>query len=170
MRKLRARGVNQSHALIVGTGRLARRTARTLHSISWSGIQTVGFVEDEAHRVPDGPCPSSAAIAELPELVERHHIEHVFIALPLNRYADARRVFDAPVADGRGRAADRRRARRWPGMTFHTTQLHGMTVIGLRESPHHGLNVVVKRAMDVILAPIALVLARPAHGAASRCS
>ena len=43
VRRLRSRGVNQSHALIVGTGRLARRTARTLESVSWTGIQTVGL-------------------------------------------------------------------------------------------------------------------------------
>src|SRR5881394_511992 len=38
LRHLRSRGINQSHALIVGTGRLARRTARTLRAASWTGI------------------------------------------------------------------------------------------------------------------------------------
>ena len=56
------------------------------------------------------------------------------------------------------------------GMTFHTTQLHGMTVIGLRESPHHGLNVVVKRAMDIVLSSIAIVLLAPLMAADRRCS
>jgi Undecaprenyl-phosphate glucose phosphotransferase len=158
VRKLRARGVNPSHALIVGTGRLARRTLRTLHSIRWSGIKTIGFVEDEAHRVPNGntPLPIVGAIGELPELVARHNIHHVFIALPLNRYGDARRVFAAlsqTVVDVQLIADLPQMA----GMTFHTTQLHGMTVIGLRESPHHGLNVVVKRIMDVILTTIAMI-------------
>jgi Undecaprenyl-phosphate glucose phosphotransferase len=160
LRRLRARGVNQSHALIVGTGRLARRTVRTLRAISWSGIQPVGYVEDEAHRGPSVDLPVVGNIAELPELVERHHIEHVFIALPLNRYADARRVFAAlaqTVVDVQLIADLPTMA----GMTFHTTHLHGMTVVGLRESPHHGLNVVVKRVMDIILSSIALVLFAP---------
>jgi Undecaprenyl-phosphate glucose phosphotransferase len=160
LRRLRAHGVNQSHALIVGTGRLARRTVRTLRALSWSGIQTVGFVEDEAHRGPAAGLPVVGSLMDLPELVERFHIEHVFIALPLNRYTDARRVFAALsqtlvdvqlVADLPAMA----------GMAFHTTQLHGMTVIGLRENPHHGLNVVVKRLMDMILAIIALVVFSP---------
>jgi Undecaprenyl-phosphate glucose phosphotransferase len=160
IRKLRARGVNQSHALIIGTGRLARRTVRTLRAVSWSGIQPVGYVEDEAHRGPAADLPVVGNIAELPQLVERHHIEHVFIALPLNRYADARRVFNAlsqTVVDVQLIADMPAMA----GMAFHTTQLHGMTVIGLRENPHHGLNVVVKRAMDIILASIALILLSP---------
>jgi lipopolysaccharide/colanic/teichoic acid biosynthesis glycosyltransferase len=162
VRKLRARGVNQSHALIVGTGRLARRTVRTLRSIKWSGIRAIGYVEDEAHRGPAAALdlPVVGSIAELPELVERHTIHHVFIALPLNRYADARRVFAAlsqTLVDVQLIADLPQMA----GMTFHTTQLHGMTVIGLRESPHHGLNVVVKRAMDILLSALAILVLAP---------
>ncbi len=160
VRKLRARGVNQSHALVVGTGRLARRTVRTLRSVNWSGIQPVGYVEDEANRGSGADLPVLGAIAELPALVEKHHIEHVFVALPLNRYADARRVFAAlsqTVVDVQLIADLPAMA----GMTFTTTQIHGMTVIGLRENPHHGLNVVVKRAMDIFLASLAIVLLSP---------
>lgn len=160
VRRLRARGVNQSHALVVGTGRLARVTVRTLRAVNWSGIRPVGYVEDESHRGPGADLPVLGSIAELPALVERHHIEHVFVALPLNRYADARRVFAAlsqTVVDVQ-LIADLPAV---AGMTFTTTQIHGMTVIGLRENPHHGLNVVVKRAMDVVLAGVALVLFAP---------
>jgi Undecaprenyl-phosphate glucose phosphotransferase len=160
VRRLRARGVNQSHALIVGTGRLARRTARTLRKVSWSGIRTVGYVEDPAARGGTPDLPVVGPIADLAELVQKHHIEHVFIALPLNRYADARRVFDVlsqTVVDVR-LVAD---VPALSGLSLTTTTLHGMTVIGLRESPHYGLNVVVKRAMDVALASVGLVLLSP---------
>ncbi len=160
MRRLRARGVNQSHALVVGTGRLARRTVRTLRAVNWSGIQPVGYVEDDGHRGSGADLPLLGSLADLPALVEKHHIEHVFVALPLNRYADARRVFAALsqtlvdvqlIADLPAMA----------GMTFTTTQIHGMTVIGLRENPHHGLNRIVKRVMDIILASLAIVLLAP---------
>jgi Undecaprenyl-phosphate glucose phosphotransferase len=159
VRALRRRGVNQSHALIVGTGRLARRTTRTLRQLSWSGIRTVGYVEDDRAKCPTD-LPVVGRIEELPELVARHHIEHVFVALPLNRYADARRVFAAlseTVVDVR-LVAD---VPALAGFSLTTTSLHGMTVIGLRESPHHGLNVVVKRVMDVLLALVALAVFAP---------
>jgi Undecaprenyl-phosphate glucose phosphotransferase len=160
VRKLRARGVNQSHALIVGTGRLARRTVRTLRAVNWSGIQAVGFVEDATQRSSGCALPILGTIAELPALVEKHHIEHVFVALPLNRYADARRVFAAlsqTVVDVQ-LIAD---LPAMSGMTFTTTQIHGMTVIGLRENPHQGLNIVVKRVMDIVLSLLAIVLLSP---------
>jgi Undecaprenyl-phosphate glucose phosphotransferase len=159
LRRLRSRGVNQSHALIVGTGRLARRTARTLQTVSWTGIQTVGYVEDDSGKCPTD-LPVVGTIAELPELVERYHVEHVFIALPLNRYPDARRVFDAlsqTVVDVQLIADVPALA----GLSLTTTALHGMAVIGLRESPHHGLNVVVKRVMDIIFASVGIALCAP---------
>jgi Undecaprenyl-phosphate glucose phosphotransferase len=161
--QLRSRGVNQSHALIVGTGRLARQTARTLHQVSWTGIRTIGFVEDDPGKCPTD-LPVVGGIASLPKLVDAHHIEHIFIALPLNRYADARRVFDALsqttvdvqlIADVRAIS----------GMSLTTTSLHGMTIIGLRESPHYGLNVVVKRVMDVLLASVAIAIFAPVMAA-----
>ena len=157
--RLRARGYNQSHALVVGSGRLARRTARGLEHASWMGIQTVAYVDDHP---PAGPLDHAVLgpIADLPRMVHEHHIEHVFIALPLNRYADARRVFDVLsqsivdvrlVADVPALAA----------VSLTTTTLHGMTYIGLRESPYHGVNVIVKRAMDTLLSALAIALLSP---------
>src|SRR5205085_10736374 len=104
--------------------------------------------------------PVAGTIAELAELVEKLHIEHVYIALPLNRYADARRVFDAlseTTVDVR-LIADLRAV---SGLALTTTPPHGMTVIGLRESPHFGLNIVVKRIMDMILATVGILLISP---------
>jgi len=159
VRALRARGVNQSHALIVGTGRLARRTVSTLRMVPWSGIQPVGYVEDVPwRRTTDLPILGS--IAELPELVQRHHIEHVFVALPLNRYTDARRVFAVlgqTTADVQ-LVAD---IPEFASLAFHTTHLHGMTIISLRENPHYGLNIIIKRSMDIILSLIAIIILAP---------
>ena len=37
------------------------------------------------------------------------------------------------------------------GLSLTTTNLDGLPMVGLRESPHFGLNIVVKRVMDVVL-------------------
>ena len=157
--RLRARGYNQSHALIIGTGRLARRTAKSIDHAAWMGIRPVAYVDDAGPAQPLD-YPSLGPIADLPRLVQDLHIEHVFIALPLNRYADARRVFDVLsqsivdvrlVADVPALAA----------VSLTTSNLHGMTYIGLRESPYHGVNVVVKRAMDVLLSVVAILVLSP---------
>ena len=161
--RLRANGFNQSHALIVGSGRLARRTARSLEHASWMGIQTVAYVDDDTtsklgHSPTDRPLVGP--IADLPGLVESLHIEHVFIALPMNRYAEARKVFDAlsqTIVDVR-LVAD---VPSLSSVALTTSHVHGMTFVGLRESPYFGMNVYVKRAMDVALSAAALVLLSP---------
>lgn len=155
IRYLRSLGFNQKYALIVGTGRAARRTARALRSASWMGIKNLGFVEDQPNHWA-GDLHILGKTDELPALIEKYRISHVFISLPLNRYHEARHVFDILsrtlvevrlVSDIPSLA----------GLTLTTTNLDGLPVIGLRESPHVGLNVVVKRVMDVVLSLVALV-------------
>jgi Undecaprenyl-phosphate glucose phosphotransferase len=159
IRYLRSCGYNQSRAIIVGTGRVARKTAWALRHASWMGIRNLGFVEDQPNRWTSD-LDILGTTRDLPELIGKYGIEHVFISLPLNRYHEARHVFDVLsqtlvevrlVADVPNLA----------GLSLTTTNLDGLPVIGLRESPHFGLNVLVKRTMDIALAMLALVIAGP---------
>ncbi len=162
IRQLRSRGYNQTHAVVVGTGRVARKTALALRRASWMGIKTIGFVEDRQDRWTSD-LNVLGTFSELPGLIQKYRIAHVFIALPMGRYDDARRVFDLLsqslcevrlVADVPDLA----------GLSLTTTNLDGLPVIGLRESPHFGLNVVVKRVMDVLLALVGIVFLSPLLG------
>src|SRR5207249_3103358 len=82
IRWLRSRGYNQTHCVIVGTGRVARKTARALRHASWMGIKNLGFVEDQPSRWT-GDLDVLGTTADLPRLIEQYTIGHVFIALPL---------------------------------------------------------------------------------------
>ena len=159
LRSLRSQGFNQHFALIVGTGRVARKTARALRKANWMGIKNLGFVEERADRWASD-LDVLGRFADLPALIQQYRIAHVFIALPLGRYDDARRVFDVLsqtmvevrlVADVPDLA----------GLSLTTGNLDGLPVIGLRESPHFGLNLVFKRVMDVALSAAGLVLLAP---------
>ncbi|MBI1916548.1 MAG: undecaprenyl-phosphate glucose phosphotransferase [Planctomycetes bacterium] len=159
VRYLRSHGFNQNFAVIVGTGRVARKTARALRHASWMGIKNVGFVEERSDRWTSD-LDVLGRFGDLPAIIDKYRVRHVFIALPLSRYDDARRVFDVLsqslvevrlVADVPNLA----------GLSMTTTNLDGLPVLGLRESPHFGLNVVVKRAMDIVLSLAALFLLSP---------
>lgn len=159
VRYLRSQGYNQSNCLIVGTGRIARKTARAIRHANWMGFHNVGFVDDPSGRL-GGDLPLMGSIADLPRVVEEQKVYHVFIALPLRRLADARRIYnilsrslvevrlivDVPTLSG---------------LSLTTSNLDGLPVVGLRESPHFGLNMFVKRVMDIILALAALVVLGP---------
>jgi len=156
---LRRHGYNQTQTLIVGTGRGARRTARSLRRTAWLGFKNVGYIEDQpSHWTSD--LDIVGTIADLPRLVRKYEISHVFICLPMSRYDEARRVFDTLSQT----LVDVRLVADLPalaGVSFTTTHFDGMPMIGLRESPHFGLNMVVKRAMDIVLSLIALLILTP---------
>jgi Undecaprenyl-phosphate glucose phosphotransferase len=159
VRALRSRGYNQSFSIIVGTGRVARKTARALRQANWLGIKNVGFVEEATHQLSDD-LDRLGGFADLPALVAKYRVSLVFIALPMGRYDDARRAFatlSQQVVEVR-LVAD---VPNLAGLSLTTTILDGLPLIGLRESPHFGLNIVVKRAMDVVLALAGLVVLSP---------
>jgi Undecaprenyl-phosphate glucose phosphotransferase len=159
IRTLRSHGFNQSFAIIVGTGRVARKIARSLRRTTWMGIKAVGFVEDKPNRLC-ADLDLLGRFGDLPELIRKYRIGHVFIALPMNRYDDARRVFAVLSQE----LVDVRLVADVPnlaGLTLTTSNFDGLPIVGLRESPHFGLNVVVKRGMDIVLSSLALILLGP---------
>ena len=162
---LRRRGYNQSFAIIVGTGRTARKMARALRQASWMGIKNLGFVEDQRTRWTTD-LDILGTTDDLPRLIDKYGVDHVFIALPMNRYHESRRVYDVLAR----KVVEVRLVADVPalaGLSLTTTNLDGLPIIGLRESPHFGLNVIVKRIMDfscallavILLAPVLLVIA-----------
>jgi Undecaprenyl-phosphate glucose phosphotransferase len=159
IRQLRRRGYNQTRAVIVGTGRVARKTARALNRVSWLGIKNLGFIEDQPSHWT-GDLNILGTSADLPQLIDKYRIEHVLIALPMNRYHEARRIFDVLSQS----LVEVRLVTDIPtlaGLSLTTTSLDGLPVIGLRESPHFGLNILVKRVIDVVLSLLALVFLTP---------
>jgi Undecaprenyl-phosphate glucose phosphotransferase len=159
IRELRSQGYNQTRSVIVGTGRVARKTARTLNRLSWLGIKNLGFIEDHPNRWT-GDLDILGTSADLPQLLQKYHIEHVFIALPMSRYHEARRIFDILSQS----LVEVRLVMDLPtlaGLSLTTTSVDGLPVVGLRESPHFGLNILVKRAIDIVISALALVLLAP---------
>ena len=159
IRRLRRQGFNRTPALIVGTGRVARKTARALRHASWTGMYAFGFIEDQPSRWTSD-LHVIGRIADLPQLIQEHSIGHVFIALPMNRYDEARRVFDI-LSQSLVEVRMVLDATNMASLSLTTTNLDGLTVVGLRESPHYGLNIVVKRAMDVVLSSVGLLVLSP---------
>jgi Undecaprenyl-phosphate glucose phosphotransferase len=162
IRQLRSRGFNQTQAVIVGTGRVARQTARALNRVNWLGIKNIGFIEDHPNRWTDDLNILGTSV-DLPTLIEKYEIEHVFIALPMSRYHEARRIFDVLSRT----VVEVRLVTDIPtlaGLSLTTTTLDGLPVIGLRESPHFGLNVLVKRTIDIVVSLVALIILAPLLG------
>jgi exopolysaccharide biosynthesis polyprenyl glycosylphosphotransferase len=83
----KALGVRRAAAqriLLVGAGDVGRQTAALLDERQWMGLQVVGFLDDDLHKVGQlaGGFPVLGTLDDAPEVVEKHSIHEVIITLP----------------------------------------------------------------------------------------
>jgi len=149
-------------ALIVGASALGVRVAHAMNSRVADGYQFVGYVED---RTPDRCHPETLSrlcgrFEQLPELIEQHGIRDVFVALPLSMQPRIMRMLSALqdsavsihyVPDVFGVSVIQGRM----------TSLEGVPVVSLLESPFEGVNGLIKRCSDIVLASLILLLISP---------
>jgi exopolysaccharide biosynthesis polyprenyl glycosylphosphotransferase len=85
------RGIGLTRALIVGAGETGRQVRGRLVDHPEVGYDLVGFVDDDPAlpgQTADGQ-PVLGGTADLRELIERHRVEEVFLAIPSLRLSDS---------------------------------------------------------------------------------
>ncbi|MFM2053541.1 MAG: hypothetical protein RL456_1578 [Pseudomonadota bacterium] len=149
-------------ALVIGAGTLGFKVSQMLQARKAYGHDFVGYLEDrEPSRCAEGTDGHLLGrIQDALEIIRRHGIKDVYITLPLssqpridsmvNALHDCAvsiyfvpDVFGVNVIQGRMRNMD------------------GLPVVSLLESPFVGINGLVKRLSDIVLASLILVLISP---------
>lgn len=162
LRALRVRGFNQRHIAVVGAGTLGRTVGTRLAGSPWTGFNVRAFYDDD-------PAKAGSTIGDRDVLpiddrlradVASGDIDQVWIALPLRAENRIRAILDMlrefPVE-----------IRFVPDIySFHLlnhsmTDVGGLPVISLTETPMSGINRVVKAIEDYTLASVFLVAAAP---------
>ncbi len=162
LRALRARGRNQRHIVIAGAGTLGQDVAARLVAASWTGIRVWGYFDDapEHRGAMHRGLPVLGTLADLPAQVERTGIDQVWIALPLKAEETVKELLSALqrtsaqicfVPDIYG---------------FHllhhsVTEVAGMPVINLTDTPLTGVSSVLKTVEDFVIGACALLIATP---------
>ncbi len=160
LRLLRQRGHNLRHIAIVGAGSLGRRVAERLELAPWTGLRVRGFYDDAPDAAAATRAPVLPIDARLAEDVASGNIDQVWIALPLRADARIREVLTMlqtyPVE-----------VRFVPDIYgFHLlnhsfTEVAGLPVISLSETPMAGMNRIVKAVEDYVLSLLVLLLCAP---------
>ncbi len=162
LRLLRARGRNLRHVAIVGAGSLGRQVAARLQSASWAGLNVVAIYDDDP-RTHGGLIAGAEVVGPAERLtgdVASRGIDQVWIALPLRAEARVREILTAL----RDYPVDVRFVPDIYGfhlLNHSVTEVAGLPVISLTETPMSGVNEVVKRLLDFVLALLALVVLSP---------
>jgi putative colanic acid biosynthesis UDP-glucose lipid carrier transferase len=162
LRALRRRGYNQRHISIVGAGHLGREIVGRLAQTPWSGLVVHGFYDDNPalHGTSVNGIPVLGPTEQVVDDLDIAQVDQVWIALPLRSEARIRELLD-------GLRRHSVQIRFVPDI-FNFTLLHhsmseiaGLPVINLTESPLEGVNVFVKGIEDFTLAALILLVAAP---------
>lgn len=159
LKYLRGQGLNHGRAIIVGSGHTGRMVAEAIRSNGWTGLEPVGFVDRPSPR-GTALLPRLGDIDDLPRIVSKEDVDHVFVALPLTRFGELPRVYRALA----NVLVDIQLVPEVPnlaGMRIRMVDIDNLTFLGLRQNPQYGWPRIAKRAMDVVVASLALLLLAP---------
>lgn len=152
------------YVMIVGVGDAARRIGRQLEEAWAYGVRLTGFFGDSEERHPEAIQLHAAypvyALATLPEMLREHVIDEIVFAIDSRRLAGLEEVFLLCDEEGvRTRVA----VDFFPHVNsrVYLDRLGSSPLLTFSATPHDEIRLLVKRALDLVLAAAALVLLCP---------
>ena len=162
---MRVQGRNYRRVLIVGAGPQGRWTLERLQSRRELGLRVIGFVDD---RSPERLGRQLGAahlgrISELPEILRSHVVDEVLVTLPFSTFGRLQRVLEACNQEGKNvyLAVDGLAAARGAISRSRLAEVDGVPFLGLIYAPDHMTALVLKRAIDLVLSAVSLIVASP---------
>ena len=154
----------RTNVLIAGAGEVGRNVAANLQQRRWTGLEVVGFVDDdpEKQRKKVSGVPVLGTLADTTRLVEEKQIREIIFALPLRAHEEIANlvvglqrlpVVVKVVPDFSDLAFYR--------SAITVDDLGGIPLLNLRASAIEGFPRAVKRAFDVVAATVLLVVLSP---------
>jgi len=152
-------GIGLRRILIAGAGDLGRMVADKVLEHRELGYQIIGFVDDRAggdHLGYRG-LPLLGCLTEAADIVRREHVDHLYVALPLEEHMKLLDLVESTSREG----VDVKVVPdllQFIALRARLEDLDGVPVINLNDVPLQGLNAIGKRALDVAISAVALVV------------
>jgi exopolysaccharide biosynthesis polyprenyl glycosylphosphotransferase len=148
--------------LVVGAGEVGRTIMRNMVAQPELGYHVVGFVDDKPERGSRdlGRLKGLGGTEQIPQVIEAQKVDAVIITLP---WLYHRKILGIMAQCERAMVS----VRIVPDIfqmslsNVDVDDLNGIPLIGVKEVSIKGWNLAVKRAIDVLFAAVALVLASP---------
>lgn len=166
LRYIRLHGLNQRRVIICGAGAAGQQTAHYLTSRPQTGMRVVGFLDDElSHQTKsiqylDTIIPVLGRNEDVQDVVREQEIQEVIIALPYNAYERQKelimKISDLPVI-----------VHVVPDLLdviavkAHSEVMLDVPVISVRQPCIEGSEAAIKRAIDIVVSLLALLVFVP---------
>ena len=160
-RVLAAEGV-QKTAVIAGANNAGRRLAARIRSNPFPGIRFTGYFDDRAsERLENGESDASlGSLHQLAEYVKAHRVDLIYIALPMASQPRILKLLEE-LRDTTASIYFAPDIFLFDLIQARMETIGGVPVLAVCESPFHGVDGLVKRASDFILAAVILLLISP---------
>lgn len=162
LRYLRRKGHNLRYALIVGTGEPAKNIISRLEKHPEVGIKVEGIITTDNAQL--GQKVSGINVLDTHEnirdIILKRRIDNVFIALSWNEHA---KVVEVLKNIGDETVDIKVIPDVYEFMTLRggVEEFDGLPILNLQNSPLYGWNLILKRAADIILSSIAIIILSP---------
>ncbi len=157
---LQARGVGQDRVLIVGTGEVGRMILQKIMHSPGLGYRVVGLVDANGGSRSVLGFPVLGRIQDISSIIEQHRVDEVIIALPEAAHQEIIGIISLCEREKVG-------IRVFPDVfqimasEISIDDLGGLPLLTVRDIALRGWRLALKRAMDLTLSAIGLVLLSP---------
>ena len=157
LRWFRRRGWNQRTAAIIGTDRLAQKLCHTLRHHLWTGISPQYFLGDHPRDHKLLGLDVTGSMDTIAETISQSPVDMVFVALPNRHHDQIAKVLDrlATLNVDIQVVPD---LLSFYFLKHNVSQLEDISIITLTHSPQHGWNKLIKRAFDIVVSALAVVI------------
>jgi exopolysaccharide biosynthesis polyprenyl glycosylphosphotransferase len=157
--RLHRKGQSLDRVIVAGNGDLARAVVERMNAHTELGFRIVGYLKNgEDGVIPGLECLGSIDDAE--RVVAEHQVEHVFVALP-HASSQAMMVLLDRLMRQTVAIHVVPDLLQFMALRSRVEDLDGLPTINLSETPLAGWNRVAKRAFDLCLATLALLVFSP---------
>jgi Undecaprenyl-phosphate glucose phosphotransferase len=161
LREVRRKGYNLRHVLCVGEGAAIETLIDRLDRFPELGLRVIGVVtHEESAAVSVGGKPVLGRFGQVAEIARRERADQLLISLPRQQYGDLDRVLG-------GLREETIDIQLVPDIHEYVTlgceieDFDGLPVVNLNDSPLDGWGAYAKRATDVAVAAVTLLLISP---------
>ena len=158
-RVLAAQGIEKK-VVIAGANELGRRLALQIAALPLLGQRVVGFFDDRAPARIHQPKNNLGNLTALPDYVRRHGVDMIYIALPMASQPRILKLLEE-LRDTTASIYFVPDIFVFDLIQARVDSIGELPVVAVCETPFYGFNGVLKRASDVVLSLLFLVLASP---------
>ena len=158
----RVLAAEQRMAVIAGAGPLGRQLAQRIAQAPYLGIRVAGFFDDRSiERLgEDGDSRMLGSVDQLAEYAKRNRVDLIYVTLPMASQPRIMKLLDA-LHDTTASVYFTPDIFIFDLIQGRMDTIGGIPVLAVCETPFCGMDGVVKRASDIVLAALILLLISP---------